>query len=224
MPTLPASGLIFGQLLKSKGDGKETLSPMKQEISDRFALNIARVRNLVAIYRNQLAGPGRGRRGHQKTDVLRAATILLHASVEDVLRSLAYWKLPNAGAQVLDQIPFAGGTTLKITLGALAEQKGKSVADVIRASVDASLERSNYNNLSEVCSLLQSIGLNTAAVQAYLPRLDDAMKRRHQIVHRADANRNAGRGNHRVASIAPGRIDDWTANTEQFVRAVLAQV
>lgn len=197
---------------------------MKQEITDRFALNIARVKNLIAIYTGQLAGQGKGRRGHQKTDVLRAATVLLHASVEDVLRSLAYWKLPAATTQVLDQIPFAGGTAMKITLGTLSAQRGKSVDDVIKESVDASLERSNYNNVNEVCSLLQSINLNIAAVQPYLQKLEDAMKRRHQIVHRADANPNPGRGNHQVASIAPATVNDWVANTEQFVQAVLNQV
>ncbi|WP_291986696.1 hypothetical protein [Candidatus Accumulibacter sp. ACC007] len=197
---------------------------MKQEITARFLLNIARVKNLVAIYTNQLAGSGKGRRGHQKTDVLRAATVLLHASVEDVLRSLAYWKLPVSTTSVLDQIPFVGGTAMKITLGALSAQRGKSVVDVIKESVDASLERSNYNNPGEVCSLLQSIGLSTAAVQPYLPKLEDAMKRRHQIVHRADANLNVGQGNHKVASISPAKVNAWVANTEQFVNAVLAQV
>lgn len=197
-------------------------TPMKQEITDRFALNIARVKNLVAIYTNLLAGEGQGRRSHKETDVLRAATVLLHASVEDVLRSLAYWKLPAAAHQVLDQIPFAGGVATKITLGTLSAQRGKSVDDVIKESVDANLERSNYNNAGEVCSLLQSIGLNPVAVQHYLPALENAMKRRDQIVHRADAN--PGRGNHRVASIAPPTVNGWIANTEQFVQAVLAQV
>lgn len=197
---------------------------MKQEITDRFALNIARVKNLVAIYTNLLAGQGRGRRSHKKTDVLRAATVLLHASVEDVLRSLAHWKLPAAATQVLDQIPFAGGTAVKITLGTLSAQRGKSVDDVIKDSVNASLERSNYNNAGEVRSLLQSIGLNAGPVQPYLQTLEVAMKRRHQIVHRADANRSPGRGNHRVDSIAPATVNGWVANTEQFVQAVLAQV
>jgi len=198
---------------------------MKQDIADRFALNIARVKNLIAIYRNLLAGQGPGRRGHQVTDVLRAATVLLHASVEDVLRSIAYWKLPMAGTQVLDQIPFVGGTAVKITLGSLSAQRGKSVDDVIKESVDATLERSNYNNAVEVCFLLKSIGLDTVAVQPYLQQLEVAMKRRHQIVHRADANpNNVGRGNHRVASIAPATVDAWVINTEQFVQAVLAQV
>lgn len=199
---------------------------MKQQIEDRFALNLARVRNLVAIYRNQLAGPGQDRRGHQETDVLRAATVLLHASLEDVLRSLAYWKLPTAAAPVLEQVPLVGGTAIKFTLGTLAAHRGKSVDQVIKESTDASLERSNYNYPGEVSSLLQSIGLNTAPLLAFMPTLEQAMQRRHQIVHRADANPNPnpGRGNHRVANISPQTLDGWIANTEQFVAAVLAQV
>jgi hypothetical protein len=197
---------------------------MKQEIADRFALNIARVKNLVAIYRHQLAGLGQGRRGHLQTDVLRAATVLLHASIEDVLRSLAYWKLPAANSGVLNQIPLVGRPAVKFTLGTLAAYRGRSVDEVIKASTDASLERSNYNNATEVASLLQSIGLNAAPVAGRMALLDVAMQRRHRIVHRADANPNAGRGNHRVASIAPATLDDWITNTEQFVEGVLAQV
>ncbi|MFZ5761624.1 MAG: HEPN domain-containing protein [Thermodesulfobacteriota bacterium] len=197
---------------------------MKQEITDRFALNITRVKNLVAIYKNLLAGQGKGRRGHKKTDVLRAATVLLHASVEDVLRSLAYWKLPTAPATALENIPFVGGTATKITLGILSSQRGKSVDDVIKESVHANLERSNYNNAKEICSLLESIGLNTLTVQPYLQQLEDAMRRRHQIVHRADANQNAGRGHHQVTSIAPKTVDGWVANAEQFIQTLLNQV
>jgi len=197
---------------------------MKQEIANRFALNIGRVKNLVHIYRTLLAGSGQGRRGHQETDVLRAATVLLHASLEDVLRSLAYWKLPSAAPSVLDQIPFVGGTATKITLGTLGPHRTKSVAAVIKESVDAWLERSNYNSATEVCGLLNSIGLNTAPVQPFMATLEVAMARRHQIVHRADANPNAGRGNHRVASLAPTTLDNWIQNTEFFVRDVLAQV
>lgn len=74
---------------------------MKAQIQERLELNIARVKNLVDIYETHLTGTGRGRRGHAKTDVLRAATVLLHATVEDVLRSIARWKLPLASSDVL---------------------------------------------------------------------------------------------------------------------------
>lgn len=197
---------------------------MKQEISERFALNIARVRNLVSIYRNQLSGSGKGRRGHQETDVLRAAVVLLHASMEDVLRSLAYWKLPSASPAVLEKIAMIGGSNTKFHLGNLAAHRGKTVEQVIKESVDAYLERSNYNNCDEVTGLLGSIGLNIAPLQSYLPALESSMKRRHQIVHRADANPNIGRGRHKVTSISPKTLDDWIANLESFAQDVLSQV
>ncbi|HMV64478.1 MAG TPA: hypothetical protein PKE01_14180 [Rhodocyclaceae bacterium] len=197
---------------------------MKQEIENRFDLNIRRVKNLVNIYQTQLSGAGKGRRGHQETDVLRAAAVLLHASMEDVLRSLAYWKLPNAAAEALEIIPLVGGTATKFNLGALSAHRGKTVDAVLKESVDASLERSNYNNAAEVTRALASIGLNTAPLAQYMAALETAMKRRHQIVHRADANPNAGRGNHRVASIAPRTLNEWIQNVENFVGATLAQV
>ena len=197
---------------------------MKQQIEQRFALNIDRVKSLVAIYCTQLSGPGRGRRGHQKTDVLRAGVVLLHASLEDVLRSLAYWKLPVAAANVLESIPLVGGTARTFTLGTLAAHRGKTVDGLIKESTDASLERSNYNNPGEVATLLQAVGLNTAPLSVFMPTLETAMKRRHQIVHRADANPNPGQGHHKFASISPMTLNSWVANTEQFVAAVLAQV
>jgi len=198
---------------------------MKQTIVDRFALNIARVQNLVTIYETTLAGAGRGRRSHQKTDVLRAAVVLLHASVEDVLRSLAYWKFPNAAVGILEQFPLVGnGPALKFNLGALAAHRGKSVDEVIKASVDSYLERSNYNNTIEVSSFLTQIGLNVAAVNHTYPLLDDVMKRRHQIVHRADKDEAGGQGNHMVRSLSPALVKNWVANVEVFVAAVLVQV
>lgn len=199
---------------------------MKAEIEERFQRNLNRVRNLVAIYRTHLSGSGRGRRTHEKTDVLRAAAVLLHASMEDVLRSLARWKLPTAHVDVLENVPLVGGTATRFGLGALSAHRGKTVDQVISASTDWSLERSNYNNPGEVNRLLTNVGINTAPLAGYMATLDQAMKRRHQIVHRADETdqRNPGRGNHRVVAISPATVEAWTNNTEQFVQAVLAQV
>jgi hypothetical protein len=198
---------------------------MKQRIVDRFELNIARVKNLVTIYQSTLAGAGPGRRSHQKTDVLRAAVVLLHASVEDALRSLAYWKLPNAAAGVLDQFSLVGnGPAMKFSLGALAEHRGKTVDDVLKASVDSYLERSNYNNTVEVSGFLTQIGLNVAAVNHTYPLLEELMKRRHQIVHRADRDEAGGQGNHKVRSVSPATVNNWIANVEAFIAAVLAQI
>ena len=80
---------------------------MKATISAKLERNLSRVQNLVKLYETNLAGQGQGRRGHDNTDVLGAATVLLHSTLEDFVRSLAYWKLPVAGRDALDKIPFS---------------------------------------------------------------------------------------------------------------------
>jgi hypothetical protein len=199
---------------------------MKQEIREKFEENVARVRNLVNIYQATLGGAGRGRRGHQQTDVLRAATVLLHAATEDLLRSLAYWKLPNASANVLSGYPLVGtGPSPKFGLGDLAAHRGISVEEVIKNSVHAYLERSNYNNTTEVSTLLTNVGLNVALVNHTYAALDELMQRRHQIVHRADRDEAAvGRGNHRVRTIGTAAVNRWIDNVNVFATAVLDQI
>lgn len=198
---------------------------MKDSIVSRLDQNIARVKNLIRIYDTHLSGSGSGRRNHQASDVLRAATVLLHASVEDLLRSLAYWKLPAAASTVLDQFPLSSAApAMKYSLGALAKHRGKSVDDVIKESVDAYLERSNYNDTDEVATFLGQIGITVTAVNHTFPLLEELMERRHQIVHRADQNETEGRGNHRVRSLGTGTVNGWVENVEAFSSAILAQV
>jgi hypothetical protein len=49
---------------------------MKHEIEDRLAINLARVRNLIARY----PATGSGRRSVTDSDLLRAAVVLLRTS------------------------------------------------------------------------------------------------------------------------------------------------
>ena len=198
---------------------------MKDAIEDRLNQNIARVRSLLDIYTTHLTGNGSGRRSHSKTDVLRAAVVLLHASIEDLLRSLAYWRLPVANAETLNKIPLVtAAPATKFTLGQLTAHRGQTVDQVIEASVNGYLERSNYNNTDEITSLLSSIGVNIASVNGWLPNLNVLMSRRHQIVHRADRDETGGRGNHSVRSIGHATVNNWVSDVEGFGRAVLNEI
>lgn len=129
---------------------------------------------------------------NQHTDILRAAVVLLHATTEDLLRSLAYWKLPSASSNVLANfsLPNSAGAT-KFNLGELSLFRGETVDAVIKKCVDAYLEKSNYNNNKEVSALLTSIGLNVAMINHTFSLLEQMMLHRHQIVHRADRNDDA---------------------------------
>src|SRR5690242_1459503 len=109
---------------------------MREEILERFDANLSRVRNLGEVYR-QVARPGQGRQEVGVVDILRAATVLLHASLEEVFRNLARWKFPLSHEAVLDEIPLAGlpGRAEKFSLGKLANHRGKSVQELINESV-----------------------------------------------------------------------------------------
>ena len=198
---------------------------MKEEIQARFVENIARVKNLVTIYRDHLSGTGRGRKSHSKTDVLRASVVLLHACVEDLLRSLAYWKLPLASNAVLDKIPLSSISPKdKFSLGALISHRGTTVDEVISASVNKYLEGTNYNNIDEISALLGSISIETSSVNGNFGILNEYILRRHQIVHRAERDEQGGRGNHKVKSISVASVEKWIEAVEIFGNRVLSQV
>jgi hypothetical protein len=81
---------------------------MLDPIRDNFNENLARVESLVSTYESHPEAQGRGRKSAEVLDILRAAVVFLHASLEDALRSVARWKLPSAASPVLDQIPLIG--------------------------------------------------------------------------------------------------------------------
>lgn len=194
---------------------------------ERLAQNIARAHNLVSIYK-VLTGSQPGRRSVGHTDVLRSAVVLIHASLEDFLRSLARAYLPAARHDVISAIPLKGvgrsGRAEKFTLGELAQHRGKTVDELIHESVEAHLERSNYNNSSEIVTLLESLDLEIEPCRRFFSELDKMMARRHQIVHRADCTAETGRGRHQAQSLSVSAIEQWINVVSNFHGAVLYQI
>ncbi|MEZ5940926.1 MAG: HEPN domain-containing protein [Planctomycetaceae bacterium] len=172
----------------------------------RLANNIARVHGMVSIYQKVEQS------NDDVTDILRSAVVFLHASLEDFLRSLASMYLPSADADVFEAIPLVGMRRPgKFTLKQVAEHRGKSVDGLIQESVIAHLERSNFNNTSEINTLLKNLGLNPANLDEQVTELGRMMSRRHEIVHRADILH---------ASEALNELDQDTVNT--WMDAVIA--
>jgi hypothetical protein len=198
---------------------------MLPEISTKFDDNIARVRNLVKLYTEALAGEGQGRRPVNSSDVLRAATVLLHATLEEFLRGLSRWRLPVASEETLNEIPLVGLRRAdKFLLGRLSRHRGESIDNVITASIEKYLERSNYNNTTEVTHLLESIGVDAQRVNDLYPQLTQLMERRHLIVHRADRDDHPGRGFHRTKSIGRRDIARWIDAVVEFAARVCNQL
>jgi hypothetical protein len=194
---------------------------MLTTIRARFDDNLGRVRNLVKLYDSGLVGSGQGRRPVHSADVLRAATVLLHATLEELLRGLSRWKLPEASKDALNEIPLVGFSRPdKFHLGELSAHRGKSVDDLIAESLDRHLERSSYNNVEDIVHLLYSIGVDDTNVKHLYPRLAELMARRHLIVHRADKEERHGRGHHRAKSIGKRALTNWVDTVLEFAAKI----
>jgi hypothetical protein len=182
-----------------------------EEITEVLNGNLARVENLVSLY-----GPATvGRRKVQDTDVLRGAVVLLHAGMEDYIRSLMIWKIDTFSAEVLSGYGFANGTKrppTKLTLGDLSAYRGKTIDELIAESVRSHLDEfQSFNDLGEVKRALKQCGIVAAEVDAVdFAHLPELIVRRHNIVHKADRNDVAGgQGNHKTKSLSKVTVEGY---------------
>jgi hypothetical protein len=127
---------------------------MRDEMQSRLDQNLDRVQSLVELYERQ-AGSGPGRRGVKDADLLRAAVVFLHATLEDLLRTLLArrWPLTNM-AELLDKIPFAWKKD-KLSLSELVPHRDRKVSEIIEDAVESYLETSNFNNVGDVKEALR---------------------------------------------------------------------
>ena len=194
---------------------------------DEFDSNLDRVRNLVHIYRDRLGVSGAsGRRPVHATDVLRAAVVFLHASLEEFLRSIAIFRIADANESVINNFPLSGltssGEPKKFLLGKLVTFRGQTIDEVIRESVrDYFQTAASFNNTNDISRVLVQSGVDPNGVSELFPDLTDFLERRHGIVHRADLNPKHGSGQHRAKSIGAGTVERWLATVTDFGDRVL---
>jgi hypothetical protein len=157
-------------------------------------------------------------------DILRAVVVLIHAHLEDFLRTLAGALLPAGDETCLNGIPLAGipGRPEKFLLGKLVHHKGKLVDDVLRESVSEYLERRTFNNTEEISQTLEAIGVDVSKVDGAFPAIQEMMKRRHQIVHRADRIDESDPT--KLAAIGADEINLWIEATIDFISSLLMEV
>jgi len=179
---------------------------MTQAIRERTLENINRVKNLIKIYERI-----KDDKNEYNTDVLRAAVVLLHAALEDCLRSLSYSKLPFASPTELHK------TEWKVQLGKVAEYREKTVDELIKDIAFEYLERATYNSPGDISKALKSLAITLEKFD--LSQLDTAIKRRHLIVHRADRGDKEGEVGH-ITSIQASHVSKWVGEVEKFVDMV----
>jgi hypothetical protein len=166
---------------------------------------------------------GRSRiRTQMVPDILRAEVVLMHAYLEDFLRTVAAALLPESDESGLNSIPLAGvpGRSEKFALGKLVQHKGKSVDDVLRESVSEYLDRSTFNNKGEIVELLKKLGFDLSHNDDDLAAIQQMIQRRHQIVHRADRVKAPGTNNRVLQPIDRNEVLTWMKATERFMKSL----
>jgi hypothetical protein len=203
--------------------------PQRDEIEDRLRSNFARVDNLVAIYEERAAiRPGRASVGD--ADLLRAAVVFLHATLEDVVRSVLETRWPNAtDPELFERVSFVLPTDSrrleKLGVGDLARHlRGKSVDEVVRDAVHGYLKHSSFNNVADIVLALKRAEIGPELLTPFAREIMALMQRRHWIVHRADRNEHSGPGHHVARSISLANVRNWRAHVEPVCRAILARV
>lgn len=177
-------------------------------IEKRTKENIARVKNLINTYELM-----KNNNGQHDTDILRAAVVFLHATLEDCLRSIAYEKLPSASQSELNKIGE------KISLGKVAEYRNKTVVELINDVAYAHLERKTYNNTTEIKSALNSFSIKVD--DKIIKNMEIVMQRRHKIVHRADRGNKEDGEIGRITAIQSTHVSKWADDVELFVDSIL---
>ncbi|MFC1975960.1 HEPN domain-containing protein [Chloroflexota bacterium] len=189
-----------------------------------FEDNLARVKNLLAIY-SVIEREGWQKEGIEKTDILRSATIFLHATLEEFLRGIALWKWPDSDEEILNRVPLIGfdkyGQPQKFQLGKLAKHREKEVQRLITESVENYVNQwVNFSNTSQIDEHLKSVGVEVdEKIKEFYDDLDELIGRRHKIVHQAD--RKEGFGRYGTDSIELSDVERWVDVVGEFVSSVL---
>jgi hypothetical protein len=191
-------------------------------VRERLDSNLKRVQSLVQLF-NQVESKG----GPTKTDLLRAAVVFLHATLEDVLRTGLELRLPHASPEHFAMLDFAVGdaTKEKITVSQLARHRGKTVDQLLQERIRAYLRRSNFNNVADVDTALERMAVDKSLLAPHRDVLATMMTRRHWIVHRADHNEGAtGPGRQRTRQIGAATVTTWKDTVAAFCCTLLDEL
>ena len=194
--------------------------PWNVDLLIRYSENLNRVNNLVRVYESHSDSKGKGRKNVQTTDILRASVVLLHATFEDMRRTIERELLPFASEEVLNEIPLTGiskhGRPEKFFLGKLVGHRGRTVDEIIARSVEAHLDLVSYNSVDDFCAFLTRVGFCKGPFQPFLPQLAALMNRRHHIVHQDDRSEKRRPGHQQAKSLSRDAVRGWVSGVHKI--------
>jgi uncharacterized protein YegP (UPF0339 family) len=155
------------------------------------------------------------------SDALRAAVVFLHSSLEEVVRHLYIKKMPNASKESLDKIPFlaheASHRPKSIQLGDLIPYRGQFVENIIADSIEKYVDNLNVNNSTQLVECLKVVNIDPGPFRSHLKKLDELMRRRHQVVHQMDRASELDPLSEPINKISYLAVETWMLTVKQFV-------
>jgi len=161
-----------------------------------------------------------------KEEILRAEVVFMHAILEDAIREISRLRLAGSSTEILDTIPLVGtslsGHARKISLGELDQHRDKTVEELIQDSVSEHLDRMSFSCTTDIARILEQMRIDLSHLRKYFPAIDEAISRRHQIVHRADMDGDGVEW--RLNPIYPSDVKRWSLAVGMFVIDLISHV
>ena len=88
----------------------------------------------------------------------------------------------------------------------------------------AYLDRSTFNSTQDIATAIKRCGLEVWTIEKLFPKLDQLIKRRHQIVHRADKSPKSGAGKQHAESLSPVDVKIWLGAVRDVFRGLWGNV
>jgi hypothetical protein len=203
---------------------KESLRKFAAEITAQNQLRAAKFQkylDLVIEAQKRITKLGRlSDQIDDSGDMLRAVVVLNHAYLEEFLRTLGRELLSNCDEAALNDIPLAksDGHNQKFFLGRLSQFRGYMVDDLIDESVMEYLDKKSFSSHEDIIVFVKRLGfkLNYKMTRQLLS-IGKMIKRRHQIVHRADRVIKSGKIKPELQSIGTRQVVNWALATSRFM-------
>lgn len=193
------------------------------KLFSEFEKNASRVKNLVRLYNQPGIGQGSGRKQDLASDLLRAAVVLLHATLETYLRGICKLNASNASKNFLNKVGFyvkqERDRTDKIQLGDLQNLKSMSIGMLMEIMIQRHMdEKQAFSDWDRMIIVLLGVGvkLDDAVKDNIHADISALMKRRHKIVHHSDLARMSGRGHQRTSTIRADVVKKWIKAVEDL--------
>jgi hypothetical protein len=176
-------------------------------LRQRFHENMHRCRGLIiALLKNSLDD-------ELRQDILRSVVVFLHATMEDLMRTVLIQMYRNNPKPLLthrlaDMHKFGEFWDVITDCGPTI-----TVDQIILREIQYTLRDVSFGNTNILAKDLERMNFRTEMFSEHFAMLSEMMLRRHTIVHRAD---RAGHMSSEPSEIKVEQVEEWMINVDRF--------